>query len=44
MHYSLSSIEVEHKVTIKGACEAVWLSKILADLMIEQIGPTTNIL
>jgi hypothetical protein len=37
---SLSSIEAEYRAATKGACEAVWLRRILGDLMLEQTKPT----
>jgi len=37
---SLSSTEAEYRAATKGACEAVWLERILGDLMLEQTKPT----
>lgn len=37
---ALSSTEVEYRGTVKVACEAVWLRRMISDIQMSQAGPT----
>jgi hypothetical protein len=38
---ALSTTEAEYKATVGATCEAVWLHRILCDLKLPQMQPTT---